>query len=61
MAMMRFGTIEITRGCTGEMAKVFFLPITMKLASLVEIIILIIYHQGTEAKCVFCDPHVICM
>jgi len=36
------------RGCTGEMAKIFFLLITMKLASLVEIAMLIIYHQGTK-------------
>jgi hypothetical protein len=37
-----------TSGCTGEMAKIFFLPIAMKLASIVEIAMLIIYHQGTE-------------
>jgi hypothetical protein len=34
--------------CTGEMAKIFFLLITMKLASLVEIAMLIIYHQGKK-------------
>ena len=31
-----------------KLAKIFFLPITMKLASLVEIAMLIIYHQGTK-------------
>jgi hypothetical protein len=30
------------------MAKIFFLPIIMKLASLVELAMLIIYHQGTK-------------
>ena len=38
---------SLATGCTGEKPN-FFLPITMKLSSLVEIGLLIIYHQGTE-------------
>ena len=30
------------------MAKIFFLPIAMKLASIIENGLLIIYHQGTK-------------
>ena len=40
----------LSRGCTGtgEIVKIFFSSITMKLASLVELAVLIIYHQGRK-------------
>ena len=53
--MMRARAIMRMRGCRVKLGaalvkcpKYFFLPITMKLVSLVEIGLLIIYHQGTE-------------